>query len=78
MFSKKPGQNNKLTGTPEPHIQTGTVQVKPKRMVSLFKKELLGKATILVTRFFIIRSLNNYFSKFSLILEEIIPKRLDI
>ena len=35
MFSKKPSQNDKLTWTPEPYLQIGTVLVKPRRMVSL-------------------------------------------
>ena len=35
FFSKQPGQNDKLTGTPEPNFQIGTVPVKPRRMFSL-------------------------------------------
>ena len=32
---KKNGQNDKLTGTPEAYLQTGTVPIKPRRMVRL-------------------------------------------
>ena len=35
IISKKPGQKDKLTGTPEPYLQTVTVPVKPRRMISL-------------------------------------------
>ena len=33
IFSKEPGQNDKLTGTSELYIQIGTVPVKPGHIV---------------------------------------------
>ena len=51
IISKKLGQSDKLTRKPEPYLQTGTLPVKPKRMVSLtIAPELIFDTHVCITK----------------------------